>query len=161
MPEGIAAGAISYCTENDSVVSPNDQPASNAARFAARISGLLANFLVRNSRVPSAPREYSHDSSPSAYMFFARSASFFVRSNDFSASTVCDVSATACTLNSSSEPSSMGFDVKPTFSRLRLVNSSVFRIRSAPRGRSLMFAFRAAGFIATRTFGASPGVVMS
>ncbi len=32
---------------------------------------------------------------------------------------------------------------------------------SAPRGTSPMFAFSAAGFIATRTFGASPGVRMS
>ena len=38
LPAGSAAGAISYCTENASVVSPNDQPASYAARFAARIS---------------------------------------------------------------------------------------------------------------------------
>src|SRR5882757_1487138 len=32
---------------------------------------------------------------------------------------------------------------------------------SAPRGTSAMFAFRAAGFMATRTLGASPGVRMS
>ncbi len=108
MPAGRAAGATSYWTEKDSVVSPNDQPASNAARFAARISGLLANFCLRKSRVPSAPREYSHDSSPSAYMFLARSASFLVRSNSLRASTVWDVSATACTLNRSREPSSIG-----------------------------------------------------
>ncbi len=42
-------------------------------------------------------RWYSHDSRPSANMFFARSASFFVMSKSFSASTVMDVSATGCT----------------------------------------------------------------
>jgi hypothetical protein len=43
----------------------------------------------------------------------------------------------------------------------RLVNSSVLTMISAPRGRSPTFAFKAAGFIATSTFGASPGVRMS
>ena len=41
------------------------------------------------------------------------------------------------------------------------MNSSVFTMMSAPRGRSPMLAFRAAGFIATSTSGASPGVMMS
>lgn len=49
----------------------------------------------------------------------------------------------------------------PTFCMARLVNSSVLTMISAPRGTSAMFAFSAAGFIATRTFGASPGVRMS
>jgi len=34
-----------------------------------------------------------------------------------------------------------------------LVNSSVLTIKSEPRGRSSIFALRAAGFIATRTLG--------
>jgi len=42
-----------------------------------------------------------------------------------------------------------------------LVNSSVLTISSAPGGRSFRFAFSAAGFIATSTSGASPGVRMS
>ncbi len=41
------------------------------------------------------------------------------------------------------------------------MNSSEFAITSAPAGTSPMFAFNAAGFIATNTFGASPGVMMS
>ena len=42
-------------------------------------------------------------------MFLARSASREVTSTSFSASTVIDVSATACSWYSSSEPSSRGF----------------------------------------------------
>jgi hypothetical protein len=41
------------------------------------------------------------------------------------------------------------------------VNSSVLTMISAPRGRSGRFAFNAAGFMATSTFGESPGVRMS
>ena len=41
-------------------------------------------------------------------MFFARSASFFVRSKSLSASTVIDVRPTGWTLKASSEPSSSG-----------------------------------------------------
>ena len=41
-------------------------------------------------------------------MFFARSASFLVMSMPFSASTVIEVSPTACTEKASSEPSSSG-----------------------------------------------------
>ena len=48
--------------------------------------------------------------SPSANMFFARSASRDVTpSTSFSAPTVSVVSGTACTWNSSSDPSSSGF----------------------------------------------------
>ena len=41
-------------------------------------------------------------------MFFARSASFFESANSLSASTVCEVRATACTLKGSRLPSSIG-----------------------------------------------------
>ncbi len=61
--------------------------------------------------MPSAPREYSQESRPRAYMFLARSASFLERANSLSASTVCEVRATACTLNGSRLPSSIGFAV--------------------------------------------------
>ena len=111
--------------------------------------------------MPSAPRPYSHDSMPSANMFFARSASLRLMAWSSSAFTVSEVSGTACTCHPLSEPSSSGFFSYPTFCRLRFVNSSVFTIRSAPRGRSFRFAFSAAGFIATSTSGASPGVRMS
>ena len=47
------AGATSYCTEKASVVSPYDHPASYAAMFAFMMSGFLANFERRNSKVPS------------------------------------------------------------------------------------------------------------
>ena len=41
------------------------------------------------------------------------------------------------------------------------MNASASTISVPPFGRSAMFVFRAAGFIATSTFGASPGVRMS
>ena len=94
-------------------------------------------------------------------MFLARSASLRVTSKSSSALTVIDVIGMACRLYSLSEPSSTGFASYPTLVRFRLVNSSVLTIRSAPRGRSRRLALSAAGFMATSTFGASPGVRMS
>src|SRR5215210_2324672 len=94
-------------------------------------------------------------------MFFERSASRFVRATSLSASSVSDVSGTSCTRNSSSEPSSSGFDVYPAFSRFRSVNASRLTISVPPVGRSRMFIRSAAGFIATRRLGSSPGVRMS
>ena len=49
--------------------------------------------------------------SPSANMFFERSASRFVSPLPFTASSVSAVSGTSCTWYSSSEPSSSGFAV--------------------------------------------------
>ncbi len=44
--------------------------------LASAICGLDANFFLRKSSVTSVVREYIHDSSPSANMFFERAASF-------------------------------------------------------------------------------------
>ncbi len=46
-------------------------------------------------------------------------------------------------------------------SRFFSLNASELTINVPPFGRSLTFVFRAAGFIATSTFGRSPGVRMS
>ncbi len=95
-------------------------------------------------------------------MFFERSASRGVTpSIPFSAPTVSEVSGTECTWNSPSDSSSSGFVAYPAFCRLRSLNASELTISVPPFGRSLMFVFSAAGFIATSTFGASPGVRMS
>src|SRR5690348_339338 len=95
-------------------------------------------------------------------MFFDRSASRGVTpSMPLSAPTVSDVSGTECTWNSASESSSSGFAAYPAFCRLRSLNASLLTISVPPFGRSPMFVFSAAGFIATSTFGASPGVRMS
>ena len=56
VPGASGAALTSYRTEKASVVSPKFQPAWNAARFAAMISGLLANLALRKDRVPSAGR---------------------------------------------------------------------------------------------------------
>ncbi len=66
--------------------------------FAFMISGLFANLDRRNLSVPSGGRLYSQDSSPSANMFLARSASLRETSISSSALTVIDVTGTACTL---------------------------------------------------------------
>ena len=96
-------------------------------------------------------------------MFFARSASLLARPKSLSASTVIEVSGTGCTrvARRASRPPA-GWPRSRPSCRLRLVNSSVLTMivarRAAGRAR---FAFSAAGFIATSTFGASPGVRMS
>lgn len=64
--------------------------------FAAAMSGFFANFDRRNFSVPSVGRWYIHDSRPRANMFLLRSASFRVRPNSLSASTVRVVSGTGC-----------------------------------------------------------------
>ena len=67
--------------------------------FASAISGRLPNFASMKSSVVSIGRPYSHDISPSAKKFFARSASRGVTpSTAFSASTVIVVSGIECTL---------------------------------------------------------------
>ena len=71
------------------------------------------------------------------------------------------MSSTACTTKPSRLPSSIGFVAQPMRARARSVKSWVSTISVAPLGRSPMLAFSAAGFIATRTSGRSPGVRMS
>ena len=90
-------------------------------------------------------------------MFLARSASLRLSPTLATASTVSEVSLTGCTWYSARLPSSTGLTAYPTLARFRLVNSSVSTMIVPPRGRSCRFAFRAAGFIATSTVGASPG----
>ncbi len=111
MPAGVGAGLISYCTANDSVVSPKFQPARNASMFASRMSGALANRRSRNARVESVGRPYIHDSIPSANMFFARLASLRDSPNSLTASTVMSVSSIACRSYSESESFSSGLSL--------------------------------------------------
>ncbi len=100
--------------------------------------------------------------SPSAKKFFERSASRdVIPSTSLSASIVIDESATSCTWKSASEPSSSGFAGYPAFCRLRSLNASVLTMTVPPFARSPRLTFSAAGFIATSTFGWSPGVRMS
>jgi hypothetical protein len=57
------------------------------------------------------------------------------------------------TRNFSSDPSSSGFAAYPAFSRFRFWNASLLTMSRPPEMRSAAWAFRAAGFIATRTAG--------
>lgn len=110
VPAGNAdsAGATSYETAKSSVVSPKFHPAWKAEMLASAMSGFLANFVRRNSTVPSVGRWYIQLSSPRANMFLERPASLRDSPNSFSASTVSVVSGTSCTLYPSREPSSRG-----------------------------------------------------
>ena len=163
VPAGTSvAGLTLYWTSSSSVVSPNDQPALNAARFACKAPGLRANFCSIHRFVTSVGRPYSHDSTPSANRFFARPASRVeAPSIPSTAATVSDVIGIRWTRYPLSDPSSNGFDEYPAFSKLRLLNASSLTISVAPRSSSARFALSAAGFIATSTFGLSPGVRMS
>ena len=76
------------------MVSPKLYPALNAARFASLISGFFANFCSIHRTVTSVGLPYIHDTSPSANMFFERSASFFVTSRPSVARTVMEVMGT-------------------------------------------------------------------
>src|SRR3954471_22906173 len=125
------------------------------------MSGTLANRFWRNAIVDSVGRPYSHDSRPRANMFFARAASLRDSPNSLTASTVIPVRSSAWTAYSERVSSSSGFSVYPAFDRLRAVKSWLSTTIVAPFGRSPRLARKAAGFIATSTSGASPGVRMS
>ena len=94
-------------------------------------------------------------------MFLARAASLRERPNCLTASTVMPVRSTGWTAYVASESSSRGLAVYPALVRLRAEKSWVSTMIVAPGGRSPRLARRAAGFIATSTSGASPGVRMS
>ncbi len=103
------AGGTRYWTSSSSVVSPNDQPALNAARFACMTAGRFANFCSIQRCVVSASRPYSHDRTPSANRFLARPASRVdAPSTASTAPTVIDVIGSRWTRYSLSEPSSSG-----------------------------------------------------
>ncbi len=69
-----AAGTRNW-TSISSVVSPNAQPARNAARFASSTALRPAKRFSIQPSVTEVGRSYSHDTSPSAKRFLARSAS--------------------------------------------------------------------------------------
>ncbi len=94
-------------------------------------------------------------------MFFDRPACLRVRPNSASASIVMPVRSMPCTLYDSRLPSSSGLLSYPTFFSAFGVNSPVSTMIVDPFGTSPRFALSAAGFIATSTSGASPGVRMS
>ena len=95
-------------------------------------------------------------------MFFALPASRVdAPSTASTARIVSVVIGIRCTRYSLSEPSSSGLVAYSAFSRLRFEKASSLTMIVAPRAISATFAFNAAGFMATRTFGNSPGVRMS
>ena len=130
--------------------------------LASRMSGTLANRFSRKAIVVSVGRPYIHDSRPRANMFFARAASLRERPNSLTASTVIPVRSSGCTAYAAER-----VVVERARRRSRpwrgcgAVKSWVSTMIVAPWGRSPRLARSAAGFIATSTSGASPGVRMS
>ena len=111
--------------------------------------------------VGSVGREYMKLTRPSAKKFFDRSASRGFTPSGAAASLVSEVIGTLITRYPLSEPSSSGLLVKSAFSRFRSSKVSTLRMSVPPWTSRPRSAFNAAGFIATSTPGASPGVVMS
>ena len=129
--------------------------------FASLTWGFDAKRCSIHSMIGATGREYIQQSRPSAKKFFDRSASRALVPSSLVALTVIEVIGTWYTVKAASELSSSGFAVYPAFSRSRGSKLSEFTISVVPGAISARFAFNAAGFIATRTFGASPGVTMS
>ena len=78
--------------------------------LAAAISGRFENLALMKSIVPCVGRPKSQHIRPSANMFLARSPSRGVMpSMPLTDSSVIVVTATGCTCQSASEPSSSGF----------------------------------------------------
>ena len=68
---------------------------------------------------------------------------------------------TSNTVTCLSEPSVSGLEAYAALLRFCWVNASLLTISAPPAGSSPTLVLSAAGFIATRTSGASPGVWMS
>ncbi len=106
-------------------------------------------------------RSYSQNIRPRAKKFFVRSFCFEVMSSPSSARSLRVEMGTSKTVYCLSEPSLSGFDAYAALFRFCCVKASLLTMSAPPAGSSPTLVFRAAGFIATRTSGASPGVWMS
>ncbi len=94
-------------------------------------------------------------------MLRQRCASRVERPKVLTASTVSRVMSTVSTWYCASEPSSTGLAGNPALVRLRSVNAPVSTTTVPPTRRSFTSTLSAAGFMATSTSTASPGVVTS
>src|SRR4051794_3520544 len=144
-----------------SAVSPKLYPALKARELASATAGVLANRLAIQSSVSWWGRLYIHDTRPRAKKFLARSASRDLAPLGLAASMVSEVMGTSNTVKEASDPSVRGLVSYPALARLRSTNASAFTISVLPATMSARLARRAAGFMATSTFGESPGVRMS
>ena len=129
--------------------------------LASAISGLLRNFWRSQSCSGSRGRSNIHSASPSVHMFLQRRASLLPRPKGLTASIVSALMSNASRSYFARLPSSSGLASYFALSRLRLVNSPVSAMISPPGFSAARFTFSAAGFIATRTSGASPAVLIS
>jgi hypothetical protein len=150
----------SYWTAKSSVVSPKFQPALNAAMLASRISGFLANLVSRNARCPRSGGVHPRQQAEGEHV---------LRPLGLLAGEVELLERLDRQRRQRDRVHLVGLEravlervgVVAGLLRLRVVNSSVLTMIVAPRGRSARLALSAAGFIATSTSGASPGVRMS
>ncbi len=98
---------------------------------------------------------------PRAKKFFVRSTCLLVISRSASAFALSVLIGTGNTRYAFSESSVSGLDAKAALDRLPFVKASLLTMTAPPGCRSATLVLSAAGFIATSTSGASPGVWMS
>ena len=122
---------------------------------------LLEKRLSIHASVASVGRENIHETRPRAKKFLLRSASRGLAPVSLQASRVSEVMGTSYTVKALRLPSVTGLAAYPALARARSSKASTLTMRTPPAGRSCTFVFRAAGFMATKTLGASPGVRMS
>ena len=129
--------------------------------LASARSGDLANFCFSQAWIGARGRSNIHSARPSVHMFLQRNASLLPRPNGLTASIVCALMSNARTSHLARLPSSSGLTSYFAFSRLRFVNSPVSMMTRPPGFTAARLVFKAAGFIATSTSGASPAVSMA
>src|SRR5215470_5151396 len=154
----MVAGRTRYEVRNISAVSPKFQPALSTRTLASPTAGVLRKRCSTHRMVGSIGRWKSHDVNPSARKLRERIIVRVGRPMSLSALIVSFVMSTGKTWKRASEPSVSGFDVYSAFLRFCSLNCSLSRMRMPFACRSPMLTFSAAGFIATSTSGASPGV---
>jgi hypothetical protein len=144
------------------VVSAYAWPARSTAWLASATSRLRwPNFCSIESSVGCMSRLYSQYNTPSANMFLQRSFARVSSGEVASASRVSFSRSISTTRNASSEPLVRGSTSYFAFLRSTEPNFALLRITMPFGLRSPMCTLSAAGFIATRTSGWSPGLWMS
>ncbi len=126
---------------------------------------ITASSLVKavpiHSRVDSIGRLNIQVIRPRAKKFLERRTPRPPTPESFTASRVISSMGTSMTVYPRSEPSRSGLVAYAARARLRSSKASRFTTMVPAGARSARLALRAAGFIATRTSGLSPGVRMS
>ena len=106
-------------------------------------------------------RSYSQNMMPSAKKFLVRSFCLLVMSRPSSARSLRVLMGISNTFQELSDPSLSGSVAYPALVRFAVEKASLLTMSAPPGGRSATLVRNAAGFMATSTSGASPGVWIS